>query len=436
MNKTVFALVLLVGLSVVIVACGSKSSSSTQHKASGIAFRAFVSNSLFPAGGIDEPVLNIVNASDDILSTSTVSLLSAVAQAQLMAVSPNLDLTMVFSLSSNSIAIVDNTAETVANVSGSTSVIPGIALPGMTQSMFIANDNITGYVAIPSAPVIGSPNGAVLQLNLGTGAISAIIPVAAAHYIVPSPDGTRILTFSDNSDDVTVIATGAIGSQTDPRTVITGTATNHFDRPVWAIFTGNTTAEIFNCGPECGGTTAGIAPYTLGTSAPGANLALSGATYGLLVNSTLYVAGTPPNTPCGLGTSAKTCGTLNIVDINSMQRTAGPYIIPDGFHDRMQMGSLGQLFVGSRSCTSINTLSEIRGCLAIFNTTNAQVIVPPQTGDATGIQPIAGRNIVYVCEGGSFTIYDTTTDQQLVQSVVTDIIGQSYDVKLVDPPTN
>jgi len=435
LNKTVFALMLLVGLSVVIVACGSKSS-STQHKASGIAFRAFVSNSLFPSGGIDTPVLNIVNASDDLLSPSIVSLLSAVAQAQMMAVSPNLDLTMVFSLSSNSIAIVDNTAETVANVSGSTSVLPGIALPGMTESMFIANDNITGYVAVPSAPVTGSPNGAVLQINLGTGAISAIIPVAAAHYIVPSPDGTRILTFSDNSDDVTVIATGAIGSQTDPRTVITGTATNHFDRPVWAIFTGNTTAEIFNCGPECGGTTAGITPYTLGTSAPGANLALSGATYGLLVNSTLYVAGTPPNTPCGLGTAAKTCGTLNLVDINSMQRTAGPYIIPDGFHNRMQMGSLGQLFVGSRSCTSINNSSEVRGCLAIFNTANAQVIVPPQTGDATGIQPIPGRNVVYVCEGGAFTIYDTTTDQQLVQNIVTDIVGQSYDVKLVDPPTN
>lgn len=436
MKKTVVSLVLLMGFSVAIVSCGS-SSSSTQHKASGLTYRAFVSNSLFPSGTVSAPVLNIVDATVDRLSPSVVSLLGTLPEAQQMAVSSDLHFTMVFSLSSNSIGIVDNTSETIATFAGGTSSLPAIALPGMTESMFIAIDNTTGYVAVPSAPVIGYPNGAVIQISLATGAITATIPVPAAHFIVPSPDGTRILVFSDNSDSITIIATGAIGSANDPRTVITGTAQNHFDRPVWAIFTGNTTAEIFNCGPECGGKVAGITPYTLGTSAPGTNLAVSGATYGLIVGSTFYVAGTPPNTHCPPGTAATTCGTLNIIDLNSMQRIAGPFLIPDGFHDRMQMGSLGQLFIGSHSCTSINVPNgEVRGCLAIFNTTTSQVIVPPQTGDATGIQPIFGRNIVYVCEGGAFNIYDTTTDQLLIQPIVTDIVGQSFDVKLVDPPIN
>jgi len=296
---------------------------------------------------------------------------------------------------------------------------------------------VTGYIAVPSAPVSGSPDGAVLQLSLATGTITATIPVVAAHFIVPSPDGTRILVFSDNSDSITMISTGAIGSGQDPRTVITGTASNHFDRPVWAIFTGNSTAEIFNCGAECGGTTAGISAYNLGDAAPGTMLALGGATYGLLEGSTLYVAGTPPNAPCGSGTAAKTCGRLDVIDLTSMTRTAGPFVIPDGFHDRMQMGSQGQLFIGSHTCTSINEIGgEIRGCLAIFNTKTSQVIVPPQAGDATGIQPISGRNVVYVCEGGAFTVYDTTTDEQLLQSHVIDIVGQSFDVKLVDPPIN
>lgn len=434
MKKSVIALGLLISFSAVIISCGS-SSSSTQHKASGLAYRAFVSNSLFPSGSINIPVLNIVDATQDVLSSSTVSLLSAIPEAQQMAVSSDLHYTMVFSLSNTSIGVVDNTTEAIATVTGGTSNVPAIALPAMTESMFVAPDNITGYAAVPSAPVTGYPNGAVIQMNLGTGAITATIPVAAAHYIVPSPDGTRILVFSDNSDDISVVATGAIGTSNNPVSVITGTTLNHFSRPVWAIFTSNTTAEIFNCGPECGGTGAGISTYILGNPAPGPMLALSGATYGFLAGSTLYVAGTPPNTACGGSTAAKTCGTLNIVNLNSMSRTAGPYLIPDGFHDRMQMGSLGQLFIGSHTCTSINEIGgEVRGCLAIFNTNNSQVIIPPQSGDATGIQPISGRNIVYVCEGGAFTIYDTTTDAQLVQAVVTDIVGQSFDVKLVDPP--
>lgn len=434
MKKTVIALGLLISFSVVIVSCGS-SSSSTQHKASGLAYRAFVSNSLFPSGTINVPVLNIVDATQDLLSPSTVSLLSTIPEAQQMAVSSDLHYTMVFSLSSTSIAVVDNTTEAIATVAGGTSSVPAIALPGMTESMFVAPDNITGYAAVPSAPVTGYPNGAVIQMNLGTGAITATIPVQAAHYIVPSPDGTRILVFSDTSDDVSVIATGAIGSNNNPVSVITGTAQNHFSRPVWALFTSNSTAEIFNCGPECGGTAAGISSYTLGNAAPGPMLALGGATYGLLVGSTLYVAGTPPNTACPPGTAAKTCGTLNIVNLNSMSRTAGPFLIPDGFHDRMAMGSLGQLFIGSHTCTSINQIGgEVRGCLAIFNTNNSQVIVPPQAGDGTGIQPIFGRNVVYTCEGGAFTVYDTTTDQQLVQAFVIDIVGQCFDVKLVDPP--
>lgn len=437
MKKTVASLALLLGVSVAIVSCGSKSSSSTQHKASGLKFRAFVSNSLFPSGGTSVPVINIVDATQDVLSRSTVSLLTAVPQAQLMAVSADLHYTMVFSQSSNSIAVVDNTTETIATVSGGTGNLPAIQLPGFTESMFIANDNVTGYAAVPTAAVPGAAPGAVVQINLGSGAITATIPVPAAHFIVPTPDGTQILVFSDNSDSITIIATSLIGTNSDPRTVVTGTAQNHFDRPVWAIFTSSSTAEVFDCGPECGGMAAGLTTFTVGSSVPGATLAVSGATYGLLVGSTLYVAGTPPNTACGSGTAATTCGTLNIVDTNSMQRTAGPIIIPDGFHDRMQMGADGQLFIGSHTCTSINVQGgEVRGCLAIFNTSTSQVIVPPQTGDATGIQPIPGREVVYVCEGGTFHIYDTTTDQLLVQAVPTDIVGQDYDVKLVDPPLN
>ena len=76
----------------------------------------------------------------------------------------------------------------------------------------------------------------------------------------------------------------------------------------------------------------------------------------------------------------------------------------------------------------------MRGCLSIFNTSNSGVVVPPQVGDANGIAHIPGRKVVYVCQGGVFQIFDTTTDQLLVQTRQTDIVGQSTDVKVVDPP--
>jgi DNA-binding beta-propeller fold protein YncE len=106
--------------------------------------------------------------------------------------------------------------------------------------MFISNDHSTLYAAVPSAPVNGPP-GAVEVVNLQNGNVTALIPVAGAHFLVPSPDGNNILVFSDNSDVVTVIATIFIGTHSDPRSFVTG-----FDRPVWGVFNGSSSAFIKN----------------------------------------------------------------------------------------------------------------------------------------------------------------------------------------------
>jgi len=218
-----------------------------------------------------------------------------------------------------------------------------------------------------------------------------------------------------------------------------------FDHPVWGVFNSdNRTAYVFDCGPEpgCGGTTAGITILTVGSPTAGSTIPLSAATYGLLSGTTLYVAGTPPNTPCGSGTAAKSCGTLNIVNTNSMTVTnSSPIIISDGYHDRMALSQDGQLFIGAHSCNNVNSGGEVRGCLSIFNTNTSGVVVPPSEGDVTGIQPITGRHVVYVIQNASLGIYDTTTDQLQVgtsngqnNNGQVDIVGQPYDLKLVDPP--
>lgn len=430
MKKAFIGLAVLITASVITVACGynNPNSSNAQLK-SGLKFRAFVSNPLSGGGTVGLPAINIVDASQDLLSPATISLLGIVAQPGLMVVSPDLRSTLVFSPPGN-VLVVDNTTE--ATMSG----VPTISLPGLTESMAIASNSATAYAAVPSAIVPGQAPGAVLAMNISTGAVTATIPVPAAHYLVLSPDGSRLLVFSDNSNNVTVIATGLIGTTSDPRQPAGGICC--FDRPVWGVFADSATAYVFDCGAECpGGVHAGITTFDVGSPAPGPTVALSGATYGLLNGGTLYVAGTPPHTACGGGTAATICGTLDIVDVSGMKVVnPSPIIITDGYHNRMAMGSSGQLFIGARSCTSINVIGgEVRGCLSIYNTTTTAVVVPPQIGDATGIAPIPGRNVVYVCEGGAFQVFDTTTDQLLVQVPrAIDVVGFSVDVKVVDPP--
>ncbi len=440
MKRTLIGMAVLVAASAAIVACGSSNSSSNKQTLSGLKFRVFVSNPLFPTAAGNQSVLNIVDASQDALSMSYISLLLTTPQAGLMAVSPSLKYTMVFSPSGNAIALIDNTTESTALQSDGSTSVPPITLPGNTESMFIANDNATGYAAVPTAPVIGQPPGAVVAMSLLTGSIAATIPVSGAQFIVPSPDGNYILVFGDNPNSVTVITTILIGSNQDPRSTVCC-----FDHPVWGVFNnGGHTAYIFDCGPEpgCGGTAAGITILNIGSPTAGSTVPVSAATYGLLNGNTLYVAGTPPNTPCGSGTAAKSCGTLNIVNTSSMTVTnSSPIIITDGYHDRMQLSQDGQLFIGAHSCSNVNSGTEVRGCLSIFNTNTSGVVVPPSEGDVTAIQPIPGRQVVYVIQNGSLAIYDTTTDKLQVSpnnglnnSGQVDIVGQPFDLKLVDPP--
>jgi len=439
----------VVAVGVSIISCGSGNSSSSSltisGKPSGLKFRVFISNPLFQSGtglgGVaTTPVLNIVDATQDVLDlTSAVVLAGESIQPGLMAVAPNRKYTAVFSPSGNSVAIVDNSTEKIAIPTGSTSGLPPFNLPGFTESMFVSNFATAAYAAVPNAPVTGQAPGAVLVMNLLNGSIAASIPVPGAHFIVPSPDGNHILVFSDNSDTITVITTILIGTATDPRSYITG-----FDRPVWGIFTSNTTAYIMDCGPPCGGAAAGVSVLDLGASTVTSTTPVSAATYGLLANTTLYVAGTPPaspgtNTCAGTTTAATTCGRLTAIDTSSMS-AAGSAIITDGYHDRMQMSQNGQLYIGSHSCTNINISGgEHRGCLSIFNTNSPGVVIPPSNGDVTGLQQITSRNIVYVVQNGTLAIYDTTTNKLQVTSGNTqnnngqvEIVGQLYDVKLVD----
>jgi hypothetical protein len=234
-----------------------------------------------------------------------------------------------------------------------------------------------------------------------------------------------------------MFAPSSVGTSTDPRTSI---QSPQFDHPVWATFSDDdATAYILNCGPECGGTSASVTLLDVNTNLVGPTIPVNSATFGLLSGNTLYVAGTVPgaNTCAGsaIATLATTCGEVSAVDLVSMTVSATA-TITDGYHNHMEMGANHQLFIGSRTCTNINvagsgsTPGEVRGCLSIFDTAKATVVIPPKIGDVTGIQAINRRGVVYVVLNGNLSIFDTTTDK--LQTTQVDIIGRAIDVKQID----
>lgn len=420
---------------------------------------AYVSNPVQPSAlGTGSPALDILDADNDLLSLTTIALASlsgSVTSAGMMALSPKRDRTLVLSPSDHKIAIVNN---------GQQSLSSEVTLSGSTESFFVWTDNVTAFAAEPDAAVPGQSPGAVERIDVSGAKVTATIPIPGAHYIVPSPDGSEFLVFADNSDAVTLIAPNLIGANGQSNTIAPCSSTQAaacvlsgaFDRPVFAAFNGSgTTAYILNCGQQCGGTgvpaclnftaCTTIAALDLTQSPPAiaSSVPVPAATIGALQGNSLFVVGTPAaaadNACAGISTAAPSCGRLTVINIATMTATT-PVVVTDGYHNRLSLTPDGQLFIGSRDCSNVNiTGGEERGCLMIVNSTsgtvtNANIIVPPDNGDVTGIEPVPNRTVVYLCEGGRLRIYDTTTDKLEVFTLPQtppSIAGEAVDVKVV-----
>jgi hypothetical protein len=400
--------------SLVLVSCGSYSSpSSSTSNTTGAKLRAFITNPISPGTIGTAPVVEVVDALKDKLA-GAFGLSNT--QPGLMVVFPNKRFTLVYNGGNNSITRIENATESVSGTA--------LSLPGATESIVVAPDNVTGYAAVPTAAVNGQSQGVVEVLNLSSNTIIATIPVPGAHFVALSHDGGRVLVFgvqTSRFSGLAVITPSLIGTSQNP--VFEFPPNAAFDHPVGGAFSSDgSTAFVLNCGAECGGTAASVTPLDMNSNTLGSPVPVDAATVGMLSGTTLYVAGTPPS--CPAGAIAPSCGTLSVIDTSSMTVTnQNPIFNTDGYHNHMEMGADGQLFIGARTCSA--------GCLSIFDTNpNGKVTLPSDTGDVTGIQPITTRHVVYVCENGELRIYDTTTDK--LQAGQIDIIGQAVDVKLVD----
>jgi YVTN family beta-propeller protein len=407
-------------LLLVMAACGGSSKTTA---GSGVKNRAFVTNAF-------SGTINIVDASTDGLSGSTIA---AGAQPTIMALSPQREITAVFDSGTNTVRVVNNSTESSTGA---------IALPAASDSI-VLKDSTTGFAAVRNASVNGvAASGAVVKLDTsgfteidcGASSRSLCVSVPLARTVVLSPDGSRLLVFSDNSNSVTIIDTTQF---TSVQKVVSG-----WDRPVFAVFSSDSSkAFVLNCGPECGGTTASVqvlnVPSDVTQSSAGTAVPVAAATTALLNGNTLYVAGTPGAV---LGAAA---GRLNAFDVSSGAPVASGAVsnvpISDGYHTKMALASNNKLFIGARDCTNNPGSSAPTGCLTIFDTSaNTAVIdsaADPTTGSAkgsvTGLAPIANRSVAYVVSGGEPRIYDTTTSAESTQHHI-DIIGQAWDVKTVD----
>lgn len=400
MKKSALLHAVLLSVLLGLASCGggSKSSTAPPSKLTERVFASQSASSPTAFGG-----LVIIDGQFDTVGRAGVSTGGAPG---LMAISPNRATLVAFDLLTNKVDVVNTLKESETG---------SIQLPGLTTSMVVPQPAV-GYAAVPSAPIIGYSPGAVVQMNLTAGGVAATISVPGAQTVVSNSTGSQLLAFSNDSDVVTVVTPASLNTSTPATVSVPG-----FDRPVYGIFNSDgTQAYILNCGAQCMGTQASVQILNLTTSPPtaGAAVAVDAATIGLISGSTLYVAGTPPNnSPCtGETTAATTCGRLDVMDLNSMTVT-NKYVITDGYHDRIDMGNGGQLFIGSHTCTNIgdvnNVTGEVRGCLSILNTTNGNIVIPPDNGDVTGLQNFTSRQVEYVAEGGNLRVYYTVTDALL-----------------------
>jgi hypothetical protein len=435
LKKAALLSAVLVLASIGLVSCGATSSysSTPSHFTTRVLASQSVSSPTAAAG------LVLIDGWIDTLGRGGVT---AGNSPGLMAISPDRSVLLSFDSSSNKVYVTNTKTDASTG---------SIQLPGPTISIVIPVDS-AAYAAIPSAPLIGSSPGAVVGMNIASGGVAWTISVPGAQRVVSNPTGTQLLVFSNDSDAVTVVSPQLVNTGNPVTVSVPG-----FDRPVNAVYSSDgSTAYILNCGVQCGGTQASVQIINFSTTppTPGAKVLVNGATDGFLSGSTLYVAGlgTPTgplcaSIPSAAQTAAQYCGYLDIVNLNTMtdpnyNNPASEIAITNGYHDRMDMSSNGQLFVGSYGCTSVGDVNatpqqgEIRGCLAIYNTTNGAVVIPPDNGDVTGFQSLSTRYVEYVAEAGNLRVYDTTIDSLLINSYIETgtitITGQVVDIRAID----
>ena len=402
--------------------CGS--SQGTPRKTSGLKKRVLLSNTSGNAFIDQAGILRAGAGAVDIMDASTDRFVSQANPLSDLFPALNISalgaggmataggITAVINATTNGLTLIDNAKEEAAH---------SVAFVQPVEDVAISPDGKTAYAAVRNT-------GQIAVVNTADGTTTFIF-VPSPRRMVLSPNGTKLLVFADDPQTLPPPRTNAffvIDTVTRAATVISLPGQ---DQPFYGVFSGSETrAFILNCGAECAGGSSSVMlvdfngpPSLVGT------IPVSSATTGLLSGSSLYVAGTPP------GSST---GTLQTIDTSTMS-ASGPVSITDGHHEKIAIAN-NRLYIGAIACTPVNNSASgrIRGCLTIFNTVSRTALFPEFSAlrgrfDVTGIRPVTGRNVIYVCEGDELDVFDTGTDTITNENI--DVVGRAVDAVQIDP---
>ena len=261
----------------------------------------------------------------------------------------------VYSQSDGSVAIVSYSKEATNGSAGTAvpSLTQGIAIPS-TDAAFYAAEEQAGILAVSDASTgrgyaLNLPNVFNVVINQSNTIVLAMVRNSNTLY--------RVVKLNPNQ----ATPPGATDCQPYNLPVycvvpVVGT----YDRPYSAYFSLDGTAVyVLDCGPECGGTTAGITVLTLAplninqipTTAPDTNavtnyVAVPGGVTDLLSDgTTLYAAGQQ------LLSNGLFAGNLSTIALSNYTVT-GTYSISDGTHTKMLFADNNTLWIGSQYCAS------------------------------------------------------------------------------------
>src|SRR5258708_6786177 len=275
-------------LAVMTAGCGgAKAPSTTATPTSGIKKRVLLSNQ--QSGSV-----TIVDATKDVLTTSSFTVFGATRMAS------NGGISAVISSTGSNIGLFDDVKEQAG--------IQAV-LPNPPEDLIVSNDGKTVYVAVRNS-------GFVAFVNVVDGTFS-VVNVPSVRRLVLSPNGTKLLAFSDdpqNQAGANANAFTVIDIASKAATTIALTAG---DQPFTGVFNASETrAFILNCGTGCSGTaTPSVVLVDFSGAIPviSPKISVSSATVGLLSGSTLFVAGTNPVT---------TTGTVQAINTSAMTASA------------------------------------------------------------------------------------------------------------------
>ena len=403
-------------LALAVAGCGSNTTSN-QPKLTGLTKRVLLSN-------VQSGTVNLLDAQKDTFTTKNFTVQSATKMVSAKGITIALNSTL------SEITIIDDATEAVTF---------NAAIGDLPFDIAISPDGKNAWTAQRGF-------GFVQSVDTSNGVARPVIRIPNASRLAMSPNGTKLLAFSDpqaqappNTHTFFVIDTATGNVQTITDAV-------HLDQPFTAVFgTSDTQAFILNCGQECGGTASSVVSVDFSTPSATFAPALApipvpgGATVGLLNGGNLYVAGTAtPTTGPSAACPLSRCGAVTV--INTTALTAGsPIPITDGLHGKMAFAN-NRVYIGAAACSVDpgSAANTTRGCLSIFNATSSAVKFPEESSfrqnfDVTGLQPITGRNVIYVVQAGELDIFDLNTDAPATGITQLDIVGKAIDAVLIDP---